>query len=317
MKRFLTKVLLLTLLCCGILLCVNIFVFGSQFSSSYSAVLLDKLDRLNRVEEPKIILAGHSALAFGIRSDMMEEALGMPVVNLGLHGALGNAFHEEIAKCNIRPGDIVVLSHSTFSDDGKISDCANAWMTIDAHFELLRLCSLRDMAGMLAAYPTYFQTAYFHWKEGAGEDIPQNTPYSRYSFNEYGDVMYKPRELQMDPDSFFAENAVNLPEINRTCVDRINRLNAYVTKRGATLVIAGYPIAYGDYSTFSPSEIQAFESELREVMDCDVISDYTDYFYPYRLFYDTTLHLTQEGAVIRTQQLISELEQWRTATSAP
>ena len=91
MKRFLTKVLLLTLLCCGILLCVNIFVFGSQFSSSYSAVLLDKLDRLNRIEEPKIILVGHSALAFGIRSDMMEEALGMPVVNLGLHGALGNA----------------------------------------------------------------------------------------------------------------------------------------------------------------------------------------------------------------------------------
>lgn len=316
MKRFLTKVLLLTLLCCGILLCVNIFVFGSQFSTSYLAVLQDKMDRLNRIEEPKIILVGHSALAFGIRSDMMEDALGMPVVNLGLHGALGNAFHEEIAKCNIRPGDIVVLSHSTFSDDGKISDCATAWTTIDAHFALLRLCSLRDMVGMLAAYPTYFQTALTYWKNGAGEDIPQNTPYSRYAFNEYGDVDYKPQALQMDPDSFFAENPVNLPEINRNCVDRINRLNTYVTERGASLVIAGYPIAYGDYSKFTPSEIDAFESELRDVMDCDVISNYTDYLYPYRLFYDTTLHLTQEGAEIRTQQLISELAQWRAAASA-
>ena len=34
----------------------------------------------------------------------------MQVVNLGLHGDLGNAYHEQIAKLNINEGDIVVVS---------------------------------------------------------------------------------------------------------------------------------------------------------------------------------------------------------------
>lgn len=310
MKRFLTKALLLILLCCGVMLSVNSFVFGSQFSNAYTASLLDKIDRLESIEEPKIILVGHSALSFGICSDRIEEALGMPVVNLGLHGALSNAFHEEIAKYNIQPGDIVVLSHSTFSDEGKITDCVTAWTTIDSHFGLLCLCGWRDIGGMLAAYPTYFRTAFSYWLHGTGKEIPQNTPYSRYAFNEYGDVVYKPQEFQMDPDSFFMANPGKLPQINGTCVDRINRLNAYVTERGASLVIASFPIAYGPYSTFTPSEIEAFESELRSVMECEVISDYTDYLYPYDLFYDTALHLTQEGAEIRTGQLIEDLNRW-------
>ena len=50
------------------------------------------------IEEPKIILIGNSNLAFGIDSEKIENSVGMPVVNLGLHGSLGNEFHESMAK---------------------------------------------------------------------------------------------------------------------------------------------------------------------------------------------------------------------------
>ena len=45
-------------------------------------------------------------------------------------------------------------------------------------------------------------------------------------------------------------------------------------------------------------------------LDSDIISDYTEYFYPYHYFYDTDLHLTEEGAIVRTKQLISDLKNW-------
>ena len=317
MKKFIAKVLFLTALCCCLLLAVNVFVIGSQFTHKYTSALLDKIDRLESIDQPKIILTGDSALAFGICSERMEEELGMPVVNLGLHGALGDAFQENVAKLNIRPGDIVVLAHSDFSGDGRINDCSAAWMTIDCHFGLLRLCGWRDIGGMLAAYPTYFRKALSHLLNGVGQEIPENTAYSRYSFNKYGDIVMKPEDIRMNPDVFFAENPVTLLEISPACVRRIEKLNNYVTRQGASLVIAGYPIAYGKYAEFTEADVKAFESALREAMPCDVISDYTDYLFPYSMFYDTTLHLVQEGAELRTAQLIQDLKQWQAANAAP
>lgn len=80
------------------------FIIGRQYNDNYDAVLIDKVDRLKSINEPKIILVGDSNVAFGMNSKKIEEELGMPVVNLGLHGALGNAFHEQIAKLNIGGG---------------------------------------------------------------------------------------------------------------------------------------------------------------------------------------------------------------------
>ena len=45
-------------------------------------------------------------MEFGFNSEEIEEAMGMPVVNMGLHGGMGNAFHEEMGKLNVQPGRI-------------------------------------------------------------------------------------------------------------------------------------------------------------------------------------------------------------------
>ena len=98
MLKFLKKILLFFLLLlieiAGIT-AFSYFVIGSQYQYNYQASLIDKVERLTSIDEPKIILVGHSNLSFGIKSEMLEEALGMPVVNLGLHGGLGNAYHEQ------------------------------------------------------------------------------------------------------------------------------------------------------------------------------------------------------------------------------
>lgn len=124
--------------------------------------------------------------------------------------------------------------------------------------------------------------------------------YSRKAFNQYGYVSYS-RE-----GSFFTFEEQLIPEMNDVCIERLNELNAYLNAQGATMVVAGYPIGKGEF-TPSEDEFLKFQDQLEKQLDCEVISDYRDYMFDYSYFYDTFLHLTTDGARLRTKQLIKDL----------
>ncbi len=312
MKKFLIKtaaaILILLVIIAG-LSAFDIFVVGGMFKNNYQAAINDKLDRLKSIDGPKIILVGHSNVAFGFDSERLESAMGMPVVNLGLHGSLGNTFHEDMAKVNLGEGDIVVVCHTSFSDDGKIGDYSLALITVDNDPEIAKLIRAEDVPGMIGAYPDYLCNSLFLWATGRG-NRDTGSCYSRTAFNEYGDIVRRPSELAVTED-YFKGYTVDVPEITDECMERFNSFCDYVRSHGANVVIAGYPVAFGEYSEFTEEDFREFETKLKAAARCDVISDYSDYFYPYRYFYNTALHLTEEGAKARTDQLISDLKAWK------
>lgn len=315
--RFIKKIGILALIitvCFGFVVATDFFLIGPQDTYGFQASLVDKVNRLKSIDGPKIILVGHSNLAFGVHSDVIQKELGIPVVNLGFHGSLGNAYNEQIAQLSIHEGDIVVVCHSTFSDEDVISDPRLAWYTTRCDPQLFSILRPKDYITMLPAYPSYIRRAFSLWVLNITKinQRPSEPPssYFRAAFNEYGDIVYKPEIDQMDCDAFFAKEPIPVPEINEICINRLNDFNAYCNERGASLVVAGYPIAYGKYAEFTEQDFIDFQAQLEKQLDCDVISDYTDYFYPYDYFYDTQLHLTNEGAEVRTRQLISDLNRW-------
>lgn len=308
MRKFIEKVLLFLftfILATSALAACDYFFIGNQYLGSYQASLIDKVERLQSIDEPKIILIGNSNVCFGIDSEMIEEAFQMPVVDMGLSGNLGNAFHENMAKLGVSEGDIVIICHSDYSDDDTIPEPGLAWITVEFHKDFWKLIRQKDVPSMLRAYPKYFVGALFNWMQGGkGNVASDDTCYSRSAFNKYGDICRRG-----DDTYVFTETSIRVPSISDTCIDRINELNRYIKEQGATLLIAGYPIGSGEYTPDS-SEYDLFENELREKVDCDVISHFTDYLIPYELFYNTDLHLSEEGAEIRTKQLISDLKNW-------
>ena len=312
MKRFMMKVVILIAFTCIIMLGIVSFdryIIGGQYKLGYQASLVDKIERLESINESKIILVGNSNLSFGIYSDQIEEDIGMPVVNLGLHGGLGNAYHEEIAKLNINEGDIVIVCHSNYEDEDVILDPELAWVTYDYNEKVWPIIRKKDYLTMLKAYPAYLRDSYFLWITRRGNLEPGNV-YSRSAFNQYGDVIAKDDSEQMNTDELFKGNKISVPSINDICINRLNNLNQYCKDRGATLLIAGYPIAYGEYSEYSEKDFNTFQSELASRLDCDVISDYSDYFFPYDYFYNTNMHLNEKGANARTKQLIEDIKNW-------
>ncbi len=78
----------------------------------------------------------------------------------------------------------------------------------------------------------------------------------------------------------------------------------------AKMVVAGYPIAYSKYTEFTDEDFSEFKRALEDALDCEVVSDYTDYFFSYEHFYNSRYHLTNEGAEMRTNQLIMDIRKW-------
>lgn len=281
-----------------------------QYEQGYNASLIDKVNRLESIDEPKIVLLGNSNLAFGINSELIEEAMGMPVVNIGLHGGNGNAFHEEIAKYNVTPGDIYVLCHSSYYDNNLILEPMTAWATIENHLNLWKILRTDDVITMASSFPVYLKKSLNLYSSGSGNQDPGGA-YARSAFNEYGDVAI----LREGSQYTFAKEVV-ASGIGDIFVERVNELNEYLTERGASLVVAGYPIGNGSL-TADASEFISFQEQLEEKLDCPVISNYVDYMFDYKYFFDAILHLNSEGAGLRTMQLISDLKRWQeTGTDA-
>lgn len=309
MKKFIGKILCFLIIFAVLfsaLMAFDIFVVKGQFQNYYQASVTDKVNRLNSIDEPKIILVGNSNLAFGIDSAMLEDEFDMPVVNMGLHGGIGNAFNEQIAKAGIKKGDIVVVAHTYYSDLDAIEDREAAWIAIDNNVSLLSLLRTKDYIPMMKAYPSYLQNSLIMWATHTGNEA-KDSSYSRKAFNEYGDIVYRPDSEQVDVDSFFESEYIHVPYINDICTDRLNELYEYCNAKGATMVIAGYPIAYGKYSIYNEIDFVDFQKELDDMVEAPIISDFTDYMYPYEYFYNSALHMTAEGAKVRTNQLISDL----------
>lgn len=275
-----------------------------EYEHNFTASLIDKMNRLESIKEPKIVLIGNSNLAYGMNSQKIEERFGMPVVNMGFNQPVNNAFHEEMAKVNVTPGDIYIICHTGYSDTDEIDDPVVAWGAIEDHLDLWQLLRVKDIYPMLKAYPIYLKGAIRNWSNGSGNVKFYDTPYSREAFNVYGDVEYH-RENKLSKD----EVREVVPEINQICTDRINSLNRYLEERGAKLVIAGYPITVdGEPSAQFREQISQFGQELERQCECEVISDFEDYFFDYKYCYDMGYHLTSEGADLRTEQLIRDLE---------
>lgn len=308
MKKLIKKMLMLAILVamiCAVWVGTFFSVVPPQHTDNYNAALIDKINRLETLNGPKIILVGNSNLAYGMDSGLLQSALGMEVVNLGLHGGLGNRFAENCALLNIQKGDIIVVCHSDFSDASEFQ-ADLAWITLENNRELYKIPDFQHWMKLIPAFPDYAFTAtslYLRHVGNQNEDLV----YSREAFNEYGDNVSVRKSTVKELDL----STVQVPQISNECVERLNSINEYCSEKGAYMVIAGYPILTGE-GTPVPADYDVFYQSLQENLTAEVISDYKDYCFPEVYFYDAILHLTNQGAQARTRQLIQDLKAWKT-----
>ena len=135
-----------------ILIC---FAFGlpAQYDMSFYGGMKIKTDRLNSVQDKKIVIIGGSSVAFGVRSDLMEQELGIEVVNFGLYANLGTKYMLDVAKDSINEGDIVIVAPEQNSQS--LSTYFNGeavWYSADGNFGLLNKVPWSDKGELFNSF---------------------------------------------------------------------------------------------------------------------------------------------------------------------
>lgn len=310
MKRSVVRFICILLLFLLPLSCVASigFLVKPQFSKLFTAELYDKVQRLDSITEPKIVIVSGSSAAFGIDSRLLEETLGMPVVNFGLYASIGTKAMMDISRKAIGEGDIVVIAPEMDKQLLSLYFGADSiWQACDGHFELLARLSLDDAPSMLGAY-WKFAAAKLRYSRGTPLD-PKGV-YAKSAFNEYGDIEYPDRKYNTMAQGYDPAHIIEFsPDIvSSDFIDYVNEYAAYAQKRGARVYFGFAPMNMSALAADTEIEdIEAFEAFLEEKLDASLLGNANGYVYNQDYFYDSNFHMNESGVILHTRRLALDL----------
>jgi len=268
-------------------------------SNDYMAAMIDKHNRIEQLNCPKIIFAGGSNLAFGLNSEEVENEFSVPVVNLGLHKGLGLNFILNELKNTIKKDDVVFLSiEYLLESEGnyelkKKTSCsykeALKYYTYDLRAEILI-----DIDKTNKNIKSYKKN-----KKTANNLNPEIQVYSRDAFNKYGDVI---AHLEKSPPKELKDIGV-LNYSYWTGINELNEFYKYAKSKNVAVffIYPNYPV-----SEFKKNQevIEKLSKDLSDNLKIEILNSPYDFVFPDSLFFDTVYHLNKIGRKLRTKKLI-------------
>ncbi|NID08917.1 hypothetical protein [Fibrivirga algicola] len=262
-----------------------------QDTTSYFAAMVDKHQRLDALAgKPRLILAGGSGVAFGIDSQLLEDSLGIPVVNMGLHADLGLPFMLKQLQAIAKPTDIVLFTPEyflTYGDDytqfyvGDFYKPALDFMTFDGPFDY----AVRRIKYYLYRIRTNF---FLSPDTNAHPRIDDTTSvYFRGAFSARGDLLSPlNNKRSTELGKLFLPDRAYTTEIGL-----MSTMVAALQQRGTTLLVL-YPAFSESQFAVNKEVIAHYVAKLNQVKHIKLIGSPERHQYPDSCFFDTPYHLT-------------------------
>jgi hypothetical protein len=308
--RFLKKALLLPLLVMCSITLISLLPGENFFLNAF----IDKEQLLHTTTTPRIIFVGGSGLMYGLDSPCVEKALGLPVINTGLHGGLGMRFILSHVRPYIQPDDILILipEYGVLARGYDFNAPTTASLVFTDPRDKISYLSPRDYLEALRGFPSvaYNKVVVRPITRLRASQAPFLYPspfYWRKLFNSNGDIIAHLNASK----SLSPEQLKSYPPIGSNIGDSVTMLKdfaEYATSRGAKVFLAFPPTVDTRYQQSAPS-IAAIYDQLKQRLNIPIISLPSNYIYPIDYFYDTPEHLTARGRKARTERLIEDLKQ--------
>lgn len=284
---------------------LTILMLPPQFDETYLGELPYKLERLKERGDGRLIIIGGSSTAFGIRSDLIEQELGVKVVNVGLYAPLGSKTMLETCIEDVRENDIVVFSPEQNPETLSFSfQPKEVWQAIDGNYSLLKPLDEDAFKQMLGAFPEFAISKFKYAITGK----PKLTGiYCRSSFNEYGDIAAMGREENIMPELYDPTMKIDFTE--RPDDDFVEYLNSFakrVKKKGATFYYRFCPM--NELAVMDETDLDTYVTWLREKINFCILGNPHECVMESGWFYDTNFHLNASGAVLNTYYFVRDLK---------
>ena len=264
--------------------------------NSYDLAIIDKHRILANTKSPRIVLAGGSNLAFGIDSAEIKKRFNIPVLNMGVHAGFGlGRMLDDISRF-LHTGDILIIvpEYSHFTNNWNGTQVAYELIFDARRYRLLWSSYYRLPSGFFSYISTHLNAI----KPGP----PNPLAYSRDGFNEYGDYV---KHLGVKNQPFVSSESQG--SLNQSYLKNFFRFVDDFNERGITVMLS-YPCCEEQSFYNSAALIQELDMLFRAKENLLVISTPESYCYPVEYFYDTVYHLNMEGRLIRTNQLIQDIQ---------
>ncbi len=306
MKRFLFKLSLLLLLFISVqlLLVFAIPADRNQYLNEYN----HKLQLLDATPSPRIIFMGGSNVAFDIHSGMVEDSLGLPVVNYGLHGGIGLRFPVSEAMSRLRRGDIVVMQaeYANYFEETCNAETMPKLMVATRWRGILRLSSAEWQA-VLTGLPMLSlshlkRLLLYPFRKCFDTPVPLNRfAYTAAGFNEYGDEV---SHLRYSGTPYRASHVVESRPIRPEFIRWLREALHDMERRGATVVMLPPACVLSYFRSHYSDSIAA---ELQSAGYPYVVPPLSMTL-PDSLAFDTGYHLNAKGVELNTRRVIEVLK---------
>lgn len=288
------------------------FAFGlpAQYDQTYLSALQDKRDALASAEGKRIVIAGGSGAAFGLRCDLLERELpGYTAVNFGLYAGLGTTVMLELARPLLRAGDIVIFSpeqsKQTLSD---FFHAPSMWQAADGRPDLLTALDGRRRGSMAGAFPAFAGDKFRLYRDNtapAGDGV-----YARSSFNSCGDLDCPGREQNTMAGGFDPDLPITFdPSLpSEDFFDAVNAFARWCQAHGVSFYYRFCPMNAAAVESSELDRLDAYTAALQRRLDCPILGDPARAVLDAGWFFDTNFHLNASGAVVNTAILAGELK---------
>ncbi|MCI0552861.1 MAG: hypothetical protein L0287_18070 [Anaerolineae bacterium] len=277
----------------------------------YQASLL-KSNLLRNTPPPRIIIVGGSNVAFGIDSKLVEQELGMNVINDGLHVALGIAPLNEIKKF-LRPGDIVIISLEYYNFTDNQSFYGQPQYLADwVEFSPERIWFIHESYQQMPSIYTIMlqrkinrQLNYYLY--GFSYEAGRNF-YSGDLFNKYGDFIghlgeHSNRQYEI-ADSVYPVNQLDAAFVY------LEDFNQFAQAKGALVLYEAQAHRQTNCERTGERNLNRFFNLLKSRTTIPVLTNLDQLCLPDDYFYDTPYHLNEDGRRVRTERLIANLKNY-------
>jgi len=262
-----------------------------DYDNHFLAATIDRHARLDTLAKPRIIFVGASNLAFGIDSEYLQGELGKPVVNLGLHGALGTGYIFNEALDVAEPGDVIVFcTGHFFKYNGskkmhyllhKIYPKTRDWTIGVSQYDRVKFWLDDAVRTLQQAKRQGFRRI---------PPIVKESVYKRSSFNTSGDVV---AHLEMSGAKEIPWNRKWLFDGFEEDIEQLNVFYCQAKEKGCQvyMMYPPYPQHIHDGLTNDLKTLSSFYEKI----DIPILNEVEDVVYPRELFFDSVYHLNRGG----------------------
>lgn len=269
-----------------------------------------------KIERPKLVIVAGSNALFGVDSKILSKAYDLPVLNDGVNAGIGLPTILSMARRVIHPHDCVIvpLEYPLYSYDGKAGVQMIDFVLSRVPALFLQL-SLQEQLYIL--WHISFDRVLKGYRDDSQVPITKGL-YSAMHIDVYGDQNETEIRYQKPYLEELRREHINKAEKYAKTFDREaigwSYLEAFVEwcrARDVKVIFMPSTLMW-DSSYKSDSKEHAFYSQLPQEVrkrGWQYVGDPYDYMYESGLYFNTKYHLIDRGRVIRTEQMIKDLNE--------